>query len=106
MVMLYSLGLAKRVKGFTGTVKALPIETGLVGHWDDIAGTIVRPDMAAIRQCLPHYYRAAFDRAQCFWYPHEASLINAYMILRGSRGQVLNTLYATPYHFNPTTKPE
>lgn len=101
MPTLYNLALSTHKKGFgKPCVRATADFLGVAGHFCAETCDIVRPDMAAIRECLPHYYRAAFDRAGSFWFPRDGNAA-AYMTLRDSRGKYLNTLYATPYTFKP-----
>jgi len=65
------------------------------------------PDYAAIRAALPHYYRAAFDRAKNrFWYSMTLARELNHVIYRDNacnvqlyttRGKLIGTVYATPY---------
>lgn len=104
MPTLYRLTLSRRALGFvSGPVRAVP-SLGITGHLRN--GVLVVPDVDAVRECLPHYYRKAFDRAgQAFWFTSEAGKgadnSPAYCTLYSARGRLLNTLYATPYEFNP-----
>lgn len=97
MTMLYELRLSGRN---VGTVKATPDFLGISGHLNTETGEICRPDMAAVRECLPHYYRKAFDREGAFWYPSTGDTnLLASMTLRSSRGHTMATLYASPYYY-------
>lgn len=81
----------------------------LAGVYDTAGRDILKPDTAAVREALPHYWRKAFDRAGSFWFDKDACIDDAgkayggtpYLVLRGSRGQRLGTLYAIPYRFQP-----
>ena len=59
-------------------------------------GILVQPDKAAVRECLPHYYRAAFDRDGSFWQDKHKTDSIQYAVLKDSMGHYLNTIYATP----------
>lgn len=89
MATLYTMLLSTHKPGMVkGPVKAV---MGGLREW---------PDMAAARECLPHYYRKAFDRAGTFWADKSDDKRPLYMTLRDTRGKYLNTLYAQPYEFN------
>jgi hypothetical protein len=94
--ILYTLGLSRHVRGMVkGPVPAVP--AAIAGHL--MNGDIVRPDVDAVRNCLPACYRKAFDRAGgTFWFSSENEA-PAYMTLHDTRGRYLNTLYAQPYTF-------
>lgn len=81
-------------------------ETFRAYHLDN--GRHLIPDYAAIRAALPHYHRAAFDRARTWWFPLALhSAISGLLDLKNSatkslydaKGRLLGTLYATPYLF-------
>jgi hypothetical protein len=76
----------------------IPPAPGVNGHWDDRTREIIVPDTKALRDALPHYWRAAFDRAQTFWYTRDGNN-RAYAPLYDTRGRKLVTIYATPYRF-------
>lgn len=99
MPILYSVQLSTRKPGHvTGPVKA--VRAAYAGHWRKAENDIVKPDMAAVRECLPHYYRKAFDRAGgSAWFPSDSDS-PAYVTLWDSRGRYLNTVYLQPYDFS------
>ena len=79
-------------------------ETFSAYHLDD--GKHLVPDYAAIREALPHYHRAAFNRAGSFWFPltlrstlsgildnKNACSVSLYT----TRGRLIGTIYATPF---------
>ena len=104
MILLYSIHLGRHIKGF-GKPAVKSVRATIAGHLDPETGEIVRPDMDAIRDCLPHYYRKAFDRTgKAMWFPKEPGAAHpsgsAYVALRDSRGRYLNTIYAIPCQFN------
>lgn len=103
MATLYSLHFGRHPKGF-GKPCVKAVRAKLAGNLCPETGEIVRPDTQAVREALPHYYRAAFDRAIGFWFrsvPGGDCFKPAYVTLRNSRGKYLNTLYAIPYSFTP-----
>jgi len=59
-------------------------------------GIIVQPDPAAVRECLPHYYRQAFDRDPYFWVDKHDASGKGYYTIRDKGGRYLNTIYAEP----------
>jgi len=59
-------------------------------------GILIMPDKAAVRECLPHYYRAAFDRDGTFWQDKANPDSVQYATLKSANGKYLNTIYATP----------
>jgi hypothetical protein len=59
-------------------------------------GILIQPDKAAVRECLPHFYRSAFDRDGTFWQDKHNPDSVQYSILKGMNGKYLNTIYATP----------
>jgi hypothetical protein len=93
---LFSLHLSRHIKGF-GKPSVSSVEAGLVGHYVD--GVPYKPSHDDVRNCLPHYYRAAFDRARVWWFDKDNNDATAYTILTGSRGKYLNTIYAIPYQY-------
>lgn len=98
MVKLYSLWLSSGRPGqmVCGPVKA--IHANLAGHLND-NGELIRPDDSAVRQCLPHYYRKAFDRNKGrFWFGDKSK--TCHMTLYGANGKYLNTLKALLYDFD------
>jgi hypothetical protein len=106
MTTLYSIHLGRHIKRFgKPCVRAEP--AGLIGHLRN--GQLVRPDGAAIRVALPHYYRKAFERSNgMFRYVSEVAgddgntRKSAYCTLYSSRGRYLNTIYAIPFEYKPT----
>jgi hypothetical protein len=97
MPTLYTLSLSYPARGFvSGPVRAIPAT--YAGNWREEEKDIMQPDPAAVRECLPHYYRAAFDRSGGFWFPDNGV---PYLDLVGCRGTRINTLYACPYSFKP-----
>jgi hypothetical protein len=101
MPTLYTIHLSKHTRGMVkGPVKAIPAV--YAGHLCKDTNYIVKPDPEAIRECLPAYYRKAFDRTGgSFWFSSRGNNCPASLELRGSRGQYLNTIYAQPYTFSP-----
>lgn len=95
---------ASKVKGTQflklGTVQ--PVPSDFAGFVSSETGEIVRPDIPAIRNALPHYLRRAFDRSQGrFRFPSSPGESNKYTVaslrLYGSSGDVLAYLYARIY---------
>lgn len=101
-VTLFALHLSTHKDGMSkGPVKAVP--AALAGHLCKVTLECVKPDVASVRQCLPRYYRAAFDRqGGAFWYDNAGKGM-PYLTLYSARGKYLNTLYAAPYVFDPAT---
>jgi hypothetical protein len=101
MTLLYSLHLSRHPKGF-GKPSVYPRvkHEGIHGHTDPATGELVVPNFAEVREALPHYYRAAFDRTGAqYWFDANKPLVPCHLTLRNSRGKYLNTLYAIPYNF-------
>jgi hypothetical protein len=59
-------------------------------------GILVQPDPLAVRACLPHYYRAAFDRDGTFWQDKSDPDGPQYCELRDSHGNRMNIIWARP----------
>jgi len=76
---------------YLGTVGAIRAPA-LSGVWDDEAKEIVVADRAAMRSCVPHYWRKAFDRAQIWYRKGEPK---GSITLYSARGQLLGTIYLT-----------
>lgn len=79
---------------------------GRACHYFDGAG-MVEPDYAAVRECLPHYWRKAWDRRGGVWFVDEAGATGdvrrpASVTLYGSRKRYLATIYLQPYRFSPS----
>lgn len=88
----------------------------LTGVYSEAESDIVTPDYAAIREALPHYWRAAWDRRVSFWYLKDAKLYangavypphgnHAYTDLRNTRGKVIATIRAEAFLFSPNATP-
>lgn len=95
MTVLFNVQLRKPDGNseYIATVKG--VEAGCIGYYAQ--GIPYKPDNTAIEQALPHHYRKAFARSQGnFWFDTKD---NATLILYGSRGKVLITIWATPYEF-------
>ncbi len=78
-------------------------------HLDGRTGKHLVPDYAAIRNALPHYHRAAYDRVRNWWYPVTLhSDLSGLLDMKNAcntqlydrKGRLLGTLYATPYLFD------
>lgn len=103
MATLYSLHLSTHKPSFgKPCVHAVP-SPGITGNLCPERGAVVVPDRQAVRHALPHYYRAAFDRAGAWWFDRHDSFKPAHVTLRNTRGRYLTTVYAIPYTFNPAT---
>jgi hypothetical protein len=90
---VYVLHLSKSRNGF-GKPTVPAIRSAHTGHYIAETGTTVKPDSAAIRAALPHYYRKAFDRAcGAIWFDKHDDNKPAYITLRDARGRYLNTVY-------------
>lgn len=99
MATLYSIHLSKPIKGF-GKPSVHSKPAMIAGHTCQETGEIVSPDVQAVREALPHYYRKAFDRTGgTFWF-NKNEREAAYLTLHDARGRYLNTVYAIPYTFN------
>lgn len=86
-VTLYALHLSRHVQGMA---------KGPAPESPHVQNT---PDSGHVAQCLPHFYRAAFDRAMIRpW--SRLTKGNLCLSLHTSRGRYLNTVYAIPYQFN------
>lgn len=87
-----------------GPVRALPCTgAGYAAHYFEGHG-LVEPDLEAVRACLPHRWRAAWDRhAGGMWFtaeePGKDSKRPCYRRLTDSRGRYLTTIYLQPYRF-------
>jgi hypothetical protein len=98
MPIVYILHLSKSRNGFRKP-RVDQQQQMLAGHLDTSSGEIVGPDLKAVREALPHYYRKAFDNAGQFWFRAErgsGKLRVAYCTLNNRRMKWLNTLYAIP----------
>jgi len=89
---VYVLHLSKSRDGF-GKPRVPALRSAYTGHWIEETQTTVKPDMAAIRAALPHYYRKAFDRAFGLWFDKHNNEAPAYITLKDARGRYLNTVY-------------
>ena len=97
-VLLYALHLSTPKPGFVkGPVDA--VEAKVYGIYID--GKPYKPNPNATEDCLPHFYKKAFKRAGNFWFNSSTDIFN--LTLYGCRQKYLNTLYAIPYMFDPTT---
>lgn len=86
MTTLYALHLSTSKPGMVkGPVKG------------ETLGLVETPHRASVRECLPHYYRKALDRAGAFWRSKHDDTKPQYVTLYNARGRYLNTLYAIPY---------
>lgn len=83
-----------------------PIRADLAGHLDPITSELIRPDDAALREALPHYWRKAFDRTRGrFWFPDTGDANRlASLTLRDTRGRTIASLYAQPYVYPSTAR--
>ena len=105
MALLFKIELWRPDENPRWIASVKPVEAGLVGVY--VNGVPYAPDKAAIRDALPHYLRKAFDRAAGtdtrggFWFDTND---RAYCKLTPSKGRggVLATIWATPYHFEPS----
>ena len=104
-VTLWKLHLSRHVAGFVhGPVAS--VRPAYAGRWSPAERDIVAPDPRAIRDCLPHYYRAAWDRSGgSLWHPDAhvgaARAGSSYAYLHSARGRYMNMLHAFPYLFDP-----
>lgn len=105
MAVLFSVHTgAKRC----GSVHGVASRTGR-GVYDPATDSCLIADAAAVRECLPHYWRKAFDRACLrggFWYDQASEMRDGrhhgatpFLTLRDTRGVFLATVYAIPYEF-------
>lgn len=89
-----------------GPVRAVEHKgAGSACHYFDGHG-LVEPDYAAVRDCLPHRWRAAWDRRGGVWFTQENGRADdvrspAHVTLSDARGRYLTTIYLQPYRFNP-----
>jgi len=87
-----------------GPVKAVEHKgAGRACHYFEGHG-LVEPDYPAVRECLPHYWRKAWDRHGGVWFTDEAGVEGdkrkpASVTLTSSRGKTLATIYLQPYRF-------
>ena len=98
MTILYDLDVlnARHRTGFVrGPVRA--IEAVCSGHWFD--GAVYTPDLDAVRECLPHQWRKAFDRAGGFWFSKHRPDAPAELILRDASRRRIANLIATPKRY-------
>jgi hypothetical protein len=73
---------------------------GIAGVYDPVSGKICVPDPDAIRQALPHQWRAAWDRQKLgFWYREQNSM--AHKELYRSTGERLATIWVRAYYLEP-----
>ena len=87
-----------------GPVKAVEHKgAGYGAHYFDGHG-LIEPDYAAVRECLPHYWRKAWDRRAGAWFTCEDGAPEprkpAYVTLYSSRRKYLTTIYLQPYRFS------
>lgn len=83
-IRLWHLHLGRHVRGMVrGPVK-------------DSAVLPDAPDTDSTRECLPHFYRAAFERARRGGWSRVQRDSIVSLALYSSRGHQLNTLYAIP----------
>ena len=77
------------------------VETpGIAGIYDPVSGKICVPDPDAIRQALPHQWRAAWDRQKNgFWYREKNSM--AHKEIYRSTGARLATIWVRAYYLEP-----
>lgn len=106
MHMLFNLSLSKPIKGFgKPSVKAVLNDTGILGYNHKETRELLIPHWDSIRDCLPHYYRKAFNRVRLnqFWYDQTCQgseiIKPCYIILRDSKGYELNRVYFMPYYY-------
>ena len=85
-----------------GPVRAVPhMGAGRACHWFTDHGMVV-PDYAAVRECLPHYWRRAWDHRGPVWFTDEPGADPtkpATCTLYNTRGKYLSTIYLQPYKF-------
>lgn len=87
-----------------GPVRAVAHQgAGYSAHWFEGHG-LVNPDYDAVRECLPHYWRKAWDRRNGAWFTQEHGAEGdmrkpAHVTLRTARGKTLATIYLQPYRF-------
>lgn len=84
-----------------GPVRAVEHKgAGYSAHYFEGHG-LVNPDYDAVRECLPHYWRKAWDRRNGAWFTREDGAPEprkpAYVTLRSARGKTLATIYLQPY---------
>jgi hypothetical protein len=100
MTLLFNLALSRHIKGF-GKPSVHCTERALTGVY--VGDKPYGPNNEEVRNCLPHRYRKAFDRAQgVWWFDKDKPEVAAYCTLRDYRGRYLNTVYANAYEFTPT----
>lgn len=92
--MRYCLHLSRPIDRF-GKPFVPAVPAAFSGHLDPENGDIVKPDAAAVRSALPHYWRKAFDRAGSFWFPMDGDGTGR-ITLHDSRGRYCATVYAIP----------
>ena len=68
--------------------------TGIIGHYD--GRDIVKPNSAQVRAALPYRFRAAFDRANGYWFDKNRNDAPAICDLYSTRGKLLVKLYLQP----------
>ena len=81
---------------YMGTVRAVE-HHGIIGAWFD--GKLYTADHEAVRECLPSAWRKAFDRTTVWWWNDQRTEANR--TLYTLRGELIGTLFATPYNHAP-----
>lgn len=100
--------LTTRANRKLGSVRS--VEGITAGVYHPIQQRTFAADLAAVRECLPHYWRKAWDRAAGPWYERGGRFASDYgrrfigrtpfVTLRDSRGVYLTTIYLLPYVFS------
>ena len=100
-VLYTSGGIHNVAKGPVAAVSvAAAGGAGYAAHYFEGHG-LVAPDYDAVRLCLPHYWRRAWDRRKAAWFPGgmggAETTSPASVSLIGRRGKPLATIYLQPY---------
>jgi len=98
--LTYRVYLARDVRGFRECYADTEPAQGLHCHFD--RGKRVQPNTEAIRACLPHYYRKAFDKActTIWWRNVGLGYVKddgVFWELYDAKGKWLNTVFAEIY---------
>lgn len=105
MTMFYTITSGKRTAGLAkGPVRA--VETagaGHAAHLNQETGKLCVPRDLSVRECLPHYWRKAWDRvaASSFTFISEIGETrhhSCYKPLHDSKGRYITTIYAAPFY--------
>ncbi|QWY83400.1 hypothetical protein [Rhizobium phage RHph_X3_9] len=94
---IYELSLAKPRADFGKPTVHFVNAQGTSGHLVTVAGErfFIVPNLHAVREALPHYYRKALDRSPNMWFDYHNPDNPCWIYLRDYRNKYLNTVICT-----------